>query len=532
MSKIIVFDHEAKEKLQSGINKLVQAVTSTLGPHGRNVIIGKEGDNPHLTKDGVTVAKSITLKDPIENIGAQIVKQASIRTAEQAGDGTTTSTLLAGALIDEGLKVIRTGVNAVEVKKGMEKACKIIVNELKKISSDITTEEQIKQVAIISANNDVEIGNLVSAAMNKVGRDGVVTVEESRTGETSLEVVEGLQFERGYKSPYFVTDNNTMSAVLKDPFVLIYDKKITTAKELLAILQAVSQLDKSLLIIAEDIDGEALATLVMNKARGAIKVCAVKAPDFGDRRLAILEDIAILTGATLISKDRGMSLEKGGIDWLGKARTITVGKDTTTIVDGKGDTEAVEERINSLKTQFDNSKSMFEKEKLQERIGRMVGGVAIINVGGANDIDMKEKKDRIDDALQATKAALEEGVVPGSGTTLLSIKSLPTAEFKSDDEWLGAEIVLKSMELPFKKICSNAGLDHYNYKHKLKAGQAFDIKAKKFVNAFDTGIIDPTKVTRCALENAIAVAGSLLITESVIYEDPEEKKQPDENLNY
>jgi chaperonin GroEL len=528
MSKIIVFDHEAKEKLQEGINKLVQAVTSTLGPHGRNVIIGKGNENPHSTKDGVTVAKSIYLKDPIENIGAQMVKQASIRTAEQAGDGTTTSTLIAGTLINEGLKVIRTGINAVEVKRGMEKACKLVVNELKTISKDITTEEQIKQVAIISANNDTEIGNLVSAAMNKVGRDGIVTVEESRTGETSLEVVEGLQFERGYKSPYFVTDNNTMSAVLKDSYVLVYDKKITAAKDLLQILHAISIANKPLLIIAEDIDGEALATLVMNKARGTIQVCAVKAPDFGERRLAILEDIAILTGATVVSKDRGMSLEKAGLEWLGKARTVTINKDTTTIVDGKGDTNLIEERINSLKIQFDSSKSMFEKEKLQERIGRMVGGVAIINVGGANEIDMKEKKDRVDDALQATKAALEEGIVPGSGTTLLSIKGLPYKEFASTDEWLGAELVLKSLELPFAKICSNAGLDHYDYKHKLKPNQAFDIKAKKFVNAFESGIIDPTKVTRCALENAVSIAGSILITESVIYDDPTEEKQKSE----
>jgi chaperonin GroEL len=520
MSKIIVFDHEAKEKLHAGITKLVQAVACTLGPHGRNVVIEKEMGNPHSTKDGVTVAKSIVLKDPIENIGAQMVKQASIKTAEQAGDGTTTSTLLAGALVSEGLKAIRTGVNAVEVKKGMESACRDIIAALKEIRQDITSDEQIKQVATISANNDTEIGNLVATAMEKVGRDGIVTVEESRSGETSLEVVEGLQFDRGMKSPYFVTDNNTMQAVLDDPLILIYDGRVTTVKELLPLLERVSSESKSLLIIAEDIDGEALATMVMNKARGALKVCAVKAPDFGDRRLQILEDIATLTGGTVISKTRGMSLNKIDMAYLGNARVVTVGRDTTTIVDGKGDEEAILARIESIKAQMDKTDSNYEVEKLQERLGKMVGGVAIINVGGANEIEIKEKKDRLDDALQATKAALEEGIVPGSGTVFLELRS--KIQFfeggKNEDQELGKRIVQSALKLPFSIILKNAGLDPNAFMFSAEEGKAFDIKSQKFVDAYEAGIIDPAKVTRCALENAVAVAGSILITECVVHE--------------
>jgi chaperonin GroEL len=535
MSKIIVFDREAKEKLQAGVDKLVKAVTSTLGPHGRNVVIEKEYGNPHSTKDGVTVAKSITLKDPIENIGAQMVKQASIKTAEQAGDGTTTSTLLAGALVEEGLKAIRTGVNAVEVKKGMEAACKAITAELKNVKQDIVNDEQIKQVATISANNDIEIGNLVAAAMEKVGRDGIVTVEESRSGETSLEVVEGLQFDRGYKSPYFVTDNNTMSAILDEPYVLIYDSRITQVKDLLPLLERVSSESKSLLIIAEDIDGEALATMVMNKARGALKVCAVKAPDFGDRRLQILEDIATLTGGTVVSKTRGMSLAKMDMSFLGKSRIVTVSRDTTTIVDGKGKEDEIMARIEAIKKQIEKTDSNYEIEKLQERLGKMVGGVAIINVGGANEIEIKEKKDRIDDALQATKAALEEGIVPGSGTVLIAIKNKVQAltTFGVRDFILGQEIVFNAISQPFIKILENAGIDpsKHLYCPLLTSESAYDINKKEFVNAFENGIIDPAKVTRCALENAVAVAGSILITECVVHEEPTEKKDTNNDLN-
>lgn len=528
MSKLIVFDREAKEKLQSGIDKLVNAVGATLGPHGRNVVIEQPGINPHSTKDGVTVAKSITLKDPVENMGAQMVKQASIKTSEQAGDGTTTSTVLAGILISEGLKVIRTGVNAVEVKKGMELASKEIITALKSISIDVTDEKQLKQIATISANNDEEIGNLVSIAMEKVGRDGIITVEESRSGETELEIVEGLQFERGYKSPYFVTDNNTMQSILNDPFILIYDSKITVVKDLLPILQYVSTEDKSLLIIAEDIDGEALATLVMNKGRGALKVCAVKAPDYGDRRLQILEDIAILTGGTVISKTRGMSLSKVDVAYLGKARVATIGRETTTIVDGKGDEEQIKLRIESLKTQIDKSTSPFEIEKLQERLGKMTGGVAIINVGGANEIDIKEKKDRLDDALQATRAAIEEGIVSGSGTALIRASQITKNNHKyTRDQKLGVDILLQAIKLPFKKILENAGIDASVILGKMpsKNNISFDIKQNKFVDSLESGIIDPTKVTRCALENAIAVAGSVLITECVIYEESTDKKE-------
>jgi chaperonin GroEL len=533
VSKIIVFDREAKEKLQSGINKLVQAVTCTLGPHGRNVVIEKEMGNPHSTKDGVTVAKSITLKDPIENIGAQMVKQASIKTAEQAGDGTTTSTLLAGALITEGLKAIHTGVNAVEVKKGMEMACKNIVKALKGITKDIVSDEQIKQVATISANNDIEIGNLVATAMDKVGRDGIVTVEESRSGETSLEIVEGLQFDRGMKSPYFVTDNNTMQTVLDEPYILIYDSKITTIKDLLPLLEKVSSESKSLLVIAEDIEGEALGTMVLNKARGSLKICAVKAPDFGDRRLQILEDIAILTGGTVISKTRGMFLSKIDMAYLGKARVATISKDVTTIVDGKGDSDAILARIESVKSQIDKTDSNYEREKLQERLGKMVGGVAIINVGGANEIEIKEKKDRIDDALQATKAALQEGVIPGSGTALVSLRDsiYNDTKLSTRDQGLGMKIVFDACALPFIRILENAGMDSskYLYSPSLTTTSAFDIRGERFVDAFEAGIIDPAKVTRCALENAVSVAGSILITECVIHEEATDKPKNEMN---
>ena len=421
MSRIISFDKEAKEKLQAGIDKVNKAVSVTMGPYGRNVLIEKDHGQVASTKDGVTVAKTITLEDPIENMAATVIKQAASKTVDAAGDGTTTSTVLAHSIATQALELtLDPTINITKVKQGIEKAVEEVVKALKEASKDITSEDQIKQVATLSANGDEEIGNLVTTALDKVGRDGVVSVEESRTGETSLEVVEGLQFDRGYKSPYFVTDNNTMQAVLNDTLILLFNGRISAVKDLLPLLESVSQQSKSLLIVAEELDGEALATLIVNKMRGILKVAAVKAPDFGDRRLQILEDIATLTGGQVVSTDKGMRLDKFNTDWFGKARVVTVGKETTTIIDGKGDADKIEERVLALKKQLDASKSPYEVEKLQERLAKMVGGVAIINVGGGTEIEMKEKKDRLDDALQATKAAIAEGILPGAGVALIN----------------------------------------------------------------------------------------------------------------
>ena len=527
MSKIISFDREAKEKLQVGIDKVYKAVATTMGPYGRNVLIEKEHGQVATTKDGVTVAKTISLEDPIENMAATVIKQAASKTVDAAGDGTTTSTVLAHAIASGALSATSyPSTNATQVKRGIEAAIKAVVNELKEQSVDITDEKQIKQIATLSANGDEEIGNLVTTALDKVGRDGVVTVEESRTGETSLEVVEGLQFERGYKSPYFVTDNNTMQAVLNDTLVLLVNSRITAVKELLPLLESVSQQNKSLLIVAEEIDGEALATLIVNKMRGILKVAAVKAPDFGDRRLHILEDIATLTGGQVVSSDKGMRLDKFNTDWFGSARVVTVGKETTTIVDGKGDADLIESRILELKQQIDNSKSPYEIEKLQERLAKMVGGVAIINVGGGTEIEMKEKKDRLDDALQATKAALEEGILPGAGVALLNARNSITNR-DNTDFGIGSKIVFDACSIPFKQILGNAGEDVYKWLIELNTSNANNvpnINEGKLVDAYEAGIIDPTKVVRCALENASAAAVTLLMTECVIHEKPEEKK--------
>jgi len=527
MSKIISFDREAKQKLQAGVDKVYKAVATTMGPFGRNVLIEKEHGEVASTKDGVTVAKTITLEDPIENMAATVIKQAAQKTVDAAGDGTTSSTVLANAIATQALEISsNTSANVTQIKRGIEAAVKEVVAELKAMSTDITSEEQIKQIATLSANGDTEIGELVATAIDKVGRDGVVTVEESRSGETSLEVVEGLQFDRGYKSHYFVTDNNTMTAVLNDPLILIYDKKINTIKDLLPLLEKVSAEQKSLLIIAEDIEGEALATLVMNKGRGALKVAAVKAPGFGDLRDQMLEDMAILTGATVVSSNRGMTLAKLNMDWLGKARLVTVGKENTTIVDGKGNPEKIEERILSLKSQLDKESTPYNVEKLQERLGKLVGGVAIINVGGGTEIEMKEKKDRLDDALQATKAALEEGILPGAGVALLNARN---AISKRDDTDLGkgGQIVFKACSTPLQQILSNAGEDYHEWLPQFKNTKNMvpDIKSQTIVDAFDNGIIDPTKVVRCALENAAAAAVTLLMTECVINDKPGEKKK-------
>jgi chaperonin GroEL len=534
MSKIISFDREAKEKLQAGIDKVNKAVSVTMGPYGRNVLIEKEHGQVTSTKDGVTVAKSITLEDSIENMAATVIKQAASKTVDAAGDGTTTSTVLAHAIASGALSATSyPSTNATQVKRGIEAAVKEVVAELKLLSIDITDEKQIKQIATLSANGDEEIGNLVTEALDRVGRDGVVTVEESRTGETSLEIVEGLQFDRGYKSPYFVTDNSTMQAVLNDALILLFNGRISAVKDLLPILESVSQQNKSLLIVAEELDGEALATLIVNKMRGSLKVAAVKAPDFGDRRLHILEDMATLTGGQVVSTDKGMRLDKFNTDWFGNARVVTVGKETTTIVDGKGDADLIESRILDLKKQLDVSKSPYEVEKLQERLAKMVGGVAIINVGGGTEIEMKEKKDRLDDALQATKAALEEGILPGAGVALLHARKSINLDGR-DDKSKGTQIVFQACATPFKQILGNAGEDSQEWWSRIYNNDTSivpDLTNNITVDAYDSGIIDPTKVVRCALENAAAAAVTLLMTECVIYEKPDDKKSGDAGVD-
>ena len=536
MSKQIVFNQDAKTKLLKGVIKLSDAVTCTLGPNGRNVIIDNEGDNPVSTKDGVTVARSIELENPIENIGAQLLKQAAIKTADLAGDGTTTTTLLASTMIAEGFNAIKAGSNAVEVKRGIEQATKEVIDQIKKISKDITSDEQIKQVAVISANGDEEIGALISEAMQAVGVDGVVTVEESRIGETSLEIVEGIQIDKGYKSLYFVTNNDTMTATLNNPKILLYNGRLTQVKELLPLLNSLSQSNDELLVIAEDIDGEALSTLLVNKMRGILKNAVVKAPDFGDRRLHILEDIATVTGGQVVSPEKGMKLDKFNSDWLGSARLVTVAKETTTIVDGKGNVEEIEQRIDDLKQQIDNAKSMFEREKLQERLGKLSGGVAVINIGAPTEVEMREKKDRVDDALHATKAALQEGILPGGGVALIHARQvLANKKYDNVDLDLGRDIVYKACTAPFLKILSNAGyenLESFSIVNRLatvESDYGYNLKTKIITDLVEEGIIDPTKVTRLALENAVSVAGTILITESIVYNKPEEKKaqQPD-----
>ena len=538
MSKKITFSKDARNKLADGVDKLANAVTATLGPSGRNVIIEQDMGMPVSTKDGVTVAKSIELKDKVENLGAQIVKQASIKTAEQAGDGTTTSTLLAQSILNDGIDRMSAGSNAVDIKRGIDKAVKDVVKYLDKQSKDITDEEQLKQIATISANNDIEVGELISTAMDKVGQDGVVTIEESKTGETYLETVEGMQFNRGYKSPYFVTDNNSMTAVLQNPLILITDKRLSSIKELLPILEGVSQQSKSLLVIADDIDGEALSTMVVNKMRGILPIVAVKAPDFGDRKKALLEDIAILTGGQVISSEKGMRLDKFQSEWLGKANKVTVNKDTTTIIDALGSEEAITQRVDEIKTQIDDTSSPYEKEKLQERLAKFMGGIAIVHVGGHTEVEMKEKKDRVDDALHATKAALEEGILPGGGIALLKAAQWLTdtltnpleEEILEGDKLTGYDIVINAIEQPFYKILQNAGLDNDaigDIEQRIKEEDDFwfgyNPREEDFFNMFKEGIIDPTKVTRLALENAASVAGTLLITEAVVSKGKEKK---------
>lgn len=537
MSKQIKLGAEARKRLAKGIDTLADAVVSSLGPQGRNTVYFSEG-TAVSTKDGVSIAKNISeLEDPIENLGAQMIKQAAIKTADSAGDGTTTSTLLAREIVKQGLQRLNEGGNAVEIKRGIDAAVQQVVDSLKQNSEKITSEEQLEQIATISANNDSETGKLIARAMEKVGREGVVHIEESKTGETYLEVVEGMQFDRGYKSPYFVTNNNTMSSVLTDVCVLIADHRFTQVKELLPILNEVSQRGKSLLIIAEDIDGEALATLIVNKMRGILKVCAVKAPDFGERRKLILEDIAILTGGTVFDKEKGMKLDRFDWNWFGEAATVTVTKEQTTIVDGKGTEEAITNRVEELEAQIEKSTTPFEMEKLQERLAKFVGGVALVHVGGNTEAEMKEKKDRVDDALHATKCALEEGIVPGGGTALLYAREAIT-EVKADgsDFNFGKRLIYKVCGKPFEQILTNAGYDSeeiYPINQEIgKAGNVgtnpwfgFNIKTEQIVNMKEEGILDPTKVTCNALKNASSIAGTILLTECVIIDKPEDKKE-------
>jgi chaperonin GroEL len=537
MSKIIKFGKEGREQLVKGIDILADAVVSTLGPNGRNVVIEKQGESPQSTKDGVTVAKHINSKDPIENLGIDLVREASIKTADKAGDGTTTSTLLAREIIKNGLIYLEQGANAVQIKRDIDKAVKLITKSLREdISEDISNSEQLKQIATISANNDDEVGNLIATSMDKVGHDGVVHIEESKTGETYLETVEGMQFDRGYLSHYFVTNNNTMTCTLEDPYILILDKRLTQVKELLPILESVASTNKSLLIIAEDIEQEALATLIVNKARGTIKCAAVKAPDFGDRRKLILEDIAAITGGEVFDKNKGMKLDKFSWEWFGQARTVTISKEKTTIIDGKGDEKFVRERMEELQYQIEKSTTPFEAEKLQERLAKLAGGVAIIHVGGYTETEMNEKKDRVEDALHATKAAVEEGIVPGGGIALVHARNTLIKMSKNGYDYLniGSQIVYKACLKPFEQILKNAGWNEDKIK-KIKLNDVIwdgiDIKEGTTINLKEKGIIDPTKVTRTALENAAAVAGTVLLTECVVVNELEENKNHQMPMN-
>ena len=534
MSKVTIVDYgdDSRKKLIDGVNQLADAVVTTLGPNGRNVVIQSEHGVPQSTKDGVTVAKAIELEDTVENTGAQMVKQAAIKTAEQAGDGTTTSTLLAREIVNAGSRYSDKGHNIVEIKRGIDKCVKAHVDYLRGVSQDISSEDQLRQVATISANNDSEVGELIATAMEKVGRDGVVTIEESRTGETYLETVEGLQFDRGFKSPYFVTNNDSMSAVLKDTAILFYNGRIGSVKELLPLLENLSQQAKSLLIVAEDIDGEALATLIVNKMRGILNVCAVKAPDFGDRRTLLMQDMATLTGGQLVDKEKGMKLDKFDLNWLGECRTVTVTKESTTIVDGAGEEEAIERLCTEIQTQIENSTSPFEVEKLQERLAKLTGGVAVVHVGGNTETEMRERKDRVDDALQATKAAIEEGIVPGGGLALLRASHGVDCEKEMDnnDQKIGCSIIKSALRKPFTQILSNAGVEdasriEFSVTSGEKVGTGYNIKTGRFDDFLEKGIIDPTKVTRCALENAASIAGTILLTECTVVNKPQEEKE-------
>jgi chaperonin GroEL len=531
MAKEITFDTSAREKLKAGVDALANAVKVTLGPKGRNVVIDKKFGAPTITKDGVTVAKEIELQDAIENMGAQMLKEVASKTADLAGDGTTTATVLAQAIVTSGLKNVASGANPMDLKRGIDKAVAAVVAELKKISKEVGKDgSKIKQVASISANNDETIGQLISDAMDKVGTEGVITVEEAKGTETEVKTVEGMQFDRGYLSPYFVTNTENMEAELENCFILIYDKKISSMKELLPVLEKSAQTGRPLLIIAEDVDGEALATLVVNKIRGALKVAAVKAPGFGDRRKAMLQDIAILTGGTVISEETGLKLENATLTDLGKAEKITIDKDNTTIVNGNGSKDAIEGRVAEIKSQIEKTTSDYDREKLQERLAKLAGGVAVLYVGAATEIEMKEKKDRVDDALHATRAAVEEGIVPGGGVAYIRAASaLDKLEGSNDDENTGISIIRRAIEEPLRQIIANAGGEGAVIVQKVREGKddfGYNARTEKFENLFSAGVIDPTKVSRVALENAASIAGMLLTTECVISDIKEENPAP------
>ena len=523
MAKYIEFDQEARSKLKTGVDILANAVKVTLGPKGRNVVIDKKFGAPTITKDGVTVAKEIELEDPRENIGAQMGREVASKTSDIAGDGTTTATVLAQAIVTQGLKNVTAGANPMEIKRGIDAGVTEVVKFLNALSKPVASSNEIAQVGTISANNDKAIGDLIAEAMDKVGKDGVITVEESKTMDTHLETVEGMQFDRGYLSPYFVTNAENMETLLEDALILIYDKKISTMKDLLPILEKSSQTGRPLLIIAEDVDGEALATLVVNRLRGTLKVAAVKAPGFGDRRKAMLEDIAVLTGATVVSEDQGYKLENATLEYLGTAKTIIIDKDNTTIVDGAGEKDKLTARISEIKVQVDNTTSDYDREKLQERLAKLAGGVAVLNVGAATEVEMKEKKARVEDALHATRAAVAEGIIPGGGVALLRASQALNLTLEGDQQ-LGIDILRRALEEPIRQISKNAGWEDSIVVQKVKEGKddfGFDARAEDFKNLLEAGILDPTKVARTALENAASIAGLLLTTECAITDKPE-----------
>jgi chaperonin GroEL len=530
MAKQLFFNIEARNKMKKGVDVLANAVKVTLGPKGRNVVIEKKFGAPGITKDGVTVAKEIELEDPIENMGAQMVKEVASKTADIAGDGTTTATVLAQSIISEGLKNVAAGANPMDLKRGIEKAVEKVILHLKGQSQTVGTDtKKIQQVASISANNDDNIGKLIAEAFTKVGKDGVITVEEARGTETGIEVVEGMQFDRGYISPYFVTNSEKMEAELEKPYILIYDKKISNMKDILHILEKVAQQSAQLLIISEDLEGEALATLVVNKLRGTIKVAAVKAPGFGDRRKEMLQDIAILTKGIVVSEEQGYKLENADLNYLGRAERVVIDKDNTTIVGGKGKKEDITARVNQIKAQIESTTSDYDKEKLQERLAKLSGGVAVLNIGAATEMEMKEKKDRVDDALHATRAAVEEGIVPGGGVAFIrAIEALDKLKGVNEDETTGMAIVKRALEEPLRQIVENAGIEGSIVVQKVKEGKGdfgFNARNEEYENLYKAGVIDPTKVTRIALENAASIAGMLLTTECVVADKPK-KEEP------
>jgi len=526
MAKELFFNNDARDQLKKGVDTLADAVKVTLGPKGRNVIIDKKFGAPTVTKDGVSVAKEIELTEPIENMGAQLVKEVASKTADDAGDGTTTATVLAQAIYGAGIKNVAAGANPMDLKRGIDKAVSAVVADLKSQSKPIKDSKEIEQVGTISANNDSEIGKMISDAMDKVGKDGVITVEEARGTETEVKTVEGMQFDRGYLSPYFVTNTEKMEAEMENPYILIYDKKISSMKELLPVLEPVAQSGKPLVIIAEDVDGEALATLVVNKIRGSLKIAAVKAPGFGDRRKAMLEDIAVLTGGTVISEERGYKLENATIEYLGTADKVNIDKDNTTVVNGAGDAANIEARVKEIQTQIDNTTSDYDKEKLQERLAKLSGGVAILYIGAATEVEMKEKKDRVDDALHATRAAVQEGVVAGGGVALIRASAaLDGVEVANEDEATGVNIIKIAVEAPLRTIVANAGGEGSVVVNEVKGGKAdygYNAREDKYEKMVAAGVIDPTKVTRLALENAASISSLLLTTECVIAEEKEE----------